>query len=64
MLWPKMETGARLVEVTPHDRGGDLYIWAVIDEKFNQGVVYNSMRYTQLLEYHMLFRHERARFSR
>ena len=52
MLWPKIESGARLVEVKPQETVDDLFIWAVIDEKFHQGVVYDDMWYTQLLEEH------------
>ncbi|MDR2931740.1 MAG: hypothetical protein LBV27_01400 [Oscillospiraceae bacterium] len=50
MFWPKMETGARLVEVTPDDIGGEVHIWAVIDEKEYRGIVYEGMLYTQLRE--------------
>ena len=49
-FWPEIEIGARLVDVMPDEAGGELFMWAVIDEKEYRGIIYEDMYYTQLRE--------------
>jgi hypothetical protein len=43
-----MKSGARLLEVTSDDVGGEVFIWAVIDDREIRGIVYEGMFYCQL----------------
>lgn len=50
MFWPALKTGARLLQVTPDEAEGELFIMAAFDGETEREIVYEGMFYSQLDE--------------
>lgn len=50
MNWPIKKSGARLLEITPDEVEGALFICALFDEGVERDIVYEGMFYSQLDE--------------